>query len=206
MTYVSESPVTNTIEIEKTEAYKDSNYQIEMSEGELSITPVTDEVTVTITEHNGSAKYDGIEHTVTGYDVSISNPLYTASDFTFSGNAEVKGTDAGSYDMELRAEDLMNNNTNFAKVTFEIEDGTLTISKRQLTLTSASDSKAYDGTALTNQKVTVSGDGFAEGESASYDVTGSQTYVGSSKNTFTYTLNGSTVKRSRMLKAKAAVS
>ena len=205
VTYVSESPVTNTIEIEKTEAYKDSNYQIEMSEGELSITPVTDEVTVTITEHNGSAKYDGIEHTVTGYDVSISNPLYKETDFTFSGNAEVKGTDAGSYDMELKAEDFTNNNTNFANVTFEIVNGTLTISKRQVTLTSASDSKAYDGTALTNQKVTVGGDGFAEGEDASYDVTGSQTYVGSSKNTFTYTLNGSTVKRSRMLKAKAAV-
>ena len=203
VTYVSESPVTNTIEIEKKEAYKDSNYQIEMSEGELSITPVTDEVTVTITEHNGSAKYDGIEHTVTGYDVSISNPLYKETDFTFSGNAEVKGTDAGSYNMELKAEDFTNKNTNFANVTFEIEDGTLTISKRQVTLTSASDSKAYDGTALTNQKVTVGGDGFAEGEGASYDVTGSQTYVGSSENTFTYTLNGSTVKRSRMLKAKA---
>ncbi|MDD5965964.1 MAG: MBG domain-containing protein, partial [Blautia sp.] len=203
VTYVSESPVTNTIEIEKKEAYKDSNYQIEMSEGELSITPVTDEVTVTITEHNGSAKYDGIEHTVTGYDVSISNPLYKETDFMFSGNAEVKGTDAGSYNMELKAEDFTNKNTNFANVTFEIEDGTLTISKRQVTLTSASDSKAYDGTALTNQKVTVGGDGFAEGEGASYDVTGSQTYVGSSENTFTYTLNGSTVKRSRMLKAKA---
>ena len=204
VTYVSESPVTNTIKIEKTEAYKDSNYQIKKNEGKLTITPVTDEVTVTITERNGSAKYDGIEHTVTGYDVSISNPLYKETDFTFSGNAEVKGTDAGSYDMELKAEDFTNNNTNFANVTFEIEDGTLTISKRQVTLTSASDSKAYDGTALTNQEVTVGGDGFAEGEGASYDVTGSQTYVGSSKNTFTYTLNGSTVKRSRMLKAKAA--
>ncbi|RGX96045.1 hypothetical protein DXA57_17015, partial [Blautia sp. OF03-15BH] len=205
VTNVSESPVTNTIKIEKAKAYKDSNYQIEMSEGELSITPVTDEVTVTITEHSVSTKYDGIEHTVTGYDVSISNPLYTTSDFTFSGNAEVKGTDAGSYDMKLKAEDFTNNNTNFANVTFKIEDGTLTISPRQVTMTSASDSKAYDGTALTNQKVTVGGDGFAEGESASYDVTGSQTYVGSSKNTFTYTLNGSTVKLSRMLKAKAAV-
>ena len=206
VTNVSESPVTNTIEIEKAEAYKDSNYQIKKSEGELSITPVTDEVTVTITEHSGSATYDGSEHIVTGYDVTkISNSLYKASDFTFSGNAEVKGTDAGSYDMELKAKDFTNNNTNFTKVTFKIEDGTLTISPRQVTLTSASDSKAYDGTALTNQKVTVSGDGFAEGESASYDVTGSQTYVGSSKNTFTYTLNGSTVKRSRMLKAKAAV-
>ena len=38
VTNVSESPVPNTIEIEKKEAYKDSNYQIEMSEGELSIT------------------------------------------------------------------------------------------------------------------------------------------------------------------------
>ena len=204
VTNVSESPVPNTIEIEKKEAYKDSNYQIEMSEGELSITSVTDEVTVTITEHSGSTKYDGIEHTVTGYDVSISNPLYKETDYTFSGKAEVKGTDAGSYDMELKAEDFTNNNTNFAKVTFKIVDGTLTISKRQMTLTSASDSKAYDGTALANKKVTVGGDGFAEGEGASYDVTGSQTYVGSSKNTFTYTLNGSTVKRSRMLKAKAA--
>ncbi|MFQ9174419.1 InlB B-repeat-containing protein, partial [Blautia massiliensis (ex Durand et al. 2017)] len=127
VTNVSESPVTNTIEIEKTEAYKDSNYQIKKNEGELSITPVTDEVTVTITENSGTKTYDGTEHTVTGYVVkSISNPLYTASDFTFNGKAEVKGTDAGSYNMELKAEDFTNNNTNFAKVTFKIEDGTLT--------------------------------------------------------------------------------
>ncbi len=124
MTNVSESPAINSIEIEKTEAYKDSNYQIKKNEGELSITPVTDEVTVTITENSGSAKYDGIEHSATGYVVkSISNPLYKETDFTFSGNAKVKGTDAGSYDMELKAEDFTNNNANFAKVTFEIEDG-----------------------------------------------------------------------------------
>ena len=42
-----------------------------------------------------------------------------------------------------------------------------------------------DGTALTNDEVTVSGDGFAAGEGATYDVTGSQTKVGNSKNNFT---------------------
>ena len=179
MTNVSESPVPNTIEIEKKEAYKDSNYQIEMSEGELSITPVTDEVTVTITEHSGSTKYDGIEHTVTGYDVSISNPLYKETDYTFSGKAEVKGTDAGSYDMELKAEDFTNNNTNFAKVTFKIVDGTLTISPRPVTLTSETASKVYDGTPLTKPEVTVSGDGFVKGE-ATAKATGSALNAGES--------------------------
>ena len=180
VTNVSESPVPNTIEIEKTEAYKDSNYQIEMSEGKLSITPVTDEVTVTITEHSGTETYDGTEHIVTGYDVTkISNSLYKASDFTFSGNEEVKGTDAGSYDMELKAEDFTNNNTNFAKVTFKIVDGTLTISPRPVTLTSETASKVYDGTPLTKPEVTVSGDGFVKGE-ATAKATGSALNAGES--------------------------
>ena len=66
------------------------------------------------------------------------------------------------------------------------------INKRSVTLTSASDSKVYDGTALTNDTVTVTGDGFVEGEGATYNVTGSQTDVGESDNEFTYTLNEGT--------------
>ena len=180
VTNVSDSPAINSIEIEKTEAYKDSNYQIKKNEGELSITPVTDEVTVTITEHSGTETYDGTEHSVTGYDVTkISNSLYKASDFTFNGKAEVKGIDAGSYNMELKAEDFTNNNTNFAKVTFEIEDGKLTISPRQVTLTSETASKAYDGTALTRPNVTITGDGFVKGE-ATAKATGSALKAGES--------------------------
>ena len=40
--------------------------------------------------------------------------------------------------------------------------------------------------------MTVDGDGFAEGEGATYTVTGTQTEVGSSANTFSYTLNSNT--------------
>ena len=72
--------------------------------------------------------------------------------------------------------------------------GDLSITKRKVTLTSATDTKVYDGTALTNDTVTVGGDGFAEGEGATYNVTGSQTLVGQSENTFTYTLNAGTNK------------
>ncbi|WP_162258561.1 hypothetical protein, partial [Kandleria vitulina] len=72
------------------------------------------------------------------------------------------------------------------------QTGTLTINKRSVTLTSASDKKEYDGDALTNDEVTVTGDGFVTGEGATYDVTGTRTLVGSSKNDFTYTLNEGT--------------
>ena len=185
--------VDNTIVYTTTDKFDANNYDITLTPGKLEITPVTAEVVVTITERSGSAKYDGTEKTVTGYDVtSISNPLYTTRDFTFSGDATIKGTDAGTYDMNLAPGDFTNINKNFTNVTFVIDDGTLVISPRTLTITSGSDSKEYDGTPLTCPDVTVSGDGFAEGEGATYTVTGSQTNNGSSDNTFTYTLNDNT--------------
>ena len=165
------------------------NYKIDYANGNLEITPVAAEVVVTITEHGGKAKYDGTEHVVTGYDVtSISNPLYTEADFEFKGKAEVKGIDAGSYPMLLKSADFVNTSKNFDKVTFVIVDATLEIEKREVTLTSASDEKVYDGKALTNDEVTVSGDRFAEDEGAYCGVTGRQLNVGESDNEFTYEL------------------
>ena len=184
----------NTFSYKLKDNTKAENYTITTSEGTLEVTAATDEVVVTIKENAGTAKYDGTEKTVTGYTVTnISNKLYAEKDFTFNGKAEVKGTDAGTYDMALKASDFTNRNANFSKVTFVIEDGQLVIEKRKVTLTSGSGEKVYDGTALTNGTVTVGGaDGFADGEGAAYDVTGSQTVVGESDNTFTYTLKKGT--------------
>ena len=168
------------------------NYNIKTTPGTLKVTPVTDNVIVTITEHSGSAKYDGTEKTVTGYDVAIDNELYTENDFTFSGNDVIKATDADIYNMELKPSDFNNISHNFASVTFKIVDGTLNISRRDVTLTSATDSKTYDGKPLTNDNVVVGGDGFAEGEGAVYNVTGSQTEAGFSNNTFSYELKDNT--------------
>lgn len=70
-----------------------------------------------------------------------------------------------------------------------------TISKRPVTLTSASAEKVYDGQPLTANaegSVTVGGMGWAAGEGAACNVTGSQQDAGSSANAFTYTLNKGT--------------
>ncbi len=172
---------------------KAKNYTVETEPGKLTVTPLTDKVTVTITGNNGSMGYDGNEHSVTGYKVeSISNPLYTAADFAFSGTDSVTGTDAGTYAMGLTAAQFRNQSANITNVEFIVTDGSLQINPRSVKLTSATDEKIYDGQPLTNGAVTVSGDGFAEGEGAAYNVTGSQTNAGSSDNTFTYTLNTGT--------------
>ena len=61
-----------------------------------------------------------------------------------------------------------------------------------MSLTSGSASKVYDGSPVLCGDVIIAGDGFIDGEGANYNFTGSQTSVGSSENTFTYTLNEGT--------------
>ena len=198
VTHVSHGKVTNTITYTKGANFKESNYTITKKEGELWITGRTDEVVVEIEGRTKTVTYNGEEHTAWQYDVvSISDPLYETAPGEFPNfwnkNAKkAKGTDAGTYPMGWKAEDFENTNTNFSNVTFVVTDGSLTITKRPVTLTSASDKKVYDGNALTKKEVTVGGDGFAKNEGATYNVTGTQTNVGESKNTFSYTLNEGT--------------
>ena len=105
-----------------------SNYNIKKVEGDLIVTSQDGEVVVTITGHAKTVDYDGNEKTVTGYDVSITEgSKYTTSDFTIKGNAEAKGTAAGTYQMNLSSTQFSNTNTNFTKVTFVVNDGYLTI-------------------------------------------------------------------------------
>ena len=293
VTYVSEDEVTNTIVITEGENFKESNYSITKHEGKLSITKVNAEVTVTIKGHEDSVTYDGKPHSVEGYEITdISNKLYTKDDVQFTGQAKAEGTEAGTYQMHLTKDQFSNKNSNFKKVTFVVEDGSLTINpksitpdgpdtpdekktgitvtapegskydgeehknkptvtdtktdkvlvegtdyelsyskdvinagtvtvtvkgignyegsfevtyeitKRNVTLTSGSASKVYDKTALTNDTVAVSGEGFAKNEGATYTVTGSQTEVGESKNTFTYELKSNTTATNYNIEVK----
>jgi len=80
-----------------------------------------------------------------------------------------------------------NDVTDQYSITYTKETATLSIAARELTITSASDSKTYDGTPLMNSATTQTGDSFVEGEGIDIVMSGSQTTVGSSDNTFTYT-------------------
>lgn len=113
--------------------------------GKLTIKPA--EVTVTIKGNTKTETYAGTEYTVTGYTVeSISNNLYKEEYFALKTDAKVeaKGTNAGDYMMGLTAGSFANSNTNF-EVTFVVEDGKLTIAKRDVTVTGESATKVYNG-------------------------------------------------------------
>ena len=175
------------------------NYDITTEFGTLEVTPVTDRVTVKIKGKTDSVMYDGKPHFVFGFDAEPSNKLYNPlKDMQFNGtdvDMTAEGTDAGEYKMGLEVSDFTNTSKNFTNVKFEVvEDGKLEIKKRSVKLTSASDEKVYDGKPLTNETVAVGGDGFADGEGATYDFTGSQTDVGESDNLFTFEVNENTNK------------
>ncbi len=112
----------------KNESANFSNVTFKVTDGYMEITPAGDAVVVTIEGNNDSAVYDGAEHKVTGYTVvSISNKLYKESDFSFSGTAEAKRTEAGTTYMGLKEEHFKNKNANFSKVIFNVTDGYMEI-------------------------------------------------------------------------------
>ena len=175
-----------------------TNVEFVVVDGTLKITPVTDEVIVTIMGKTKTVTYDGKEHSVFGYDATPSNKLYNPKeDMQFEGFDEdmtAKGTDAGTHTMGLTADQFHNkDNGNFTNVTFVVEkDGYVKINPRPVTLTSGSAERVYNGKPLMNETVTVGGDGFAKDEGVTYDFTGCQTDVGESENTFTFEANEGT--------------
>ena len=159
--------------------------------GKLVITPKsinTQEITVT---KPADSQYDGNEHknkpTVKdGEKVLVENTDYTLSyseDVINAGTVTVTITGKGNY-------------SQVTTVDYQI-------TPRTVKLTSGSDSKTYDGTPLVKHDVTVSEDGFVKDDGATYNVTGSQTETGSSKNTFTYTLNEKTLEKNYVIEIGA---
>ena len=145
-------------------------------------TPESEKTGITVNEPSDS-KYDGKEHreVLTVTDTKTGKELVAGTDYSVTYSSDL--VNAGT--VKVTVAGLGNYTGSFTK--------TYKITKRSVTLTSATVSKVYDGSALTNTSITVSGDGFVEGEGASYEVTGSQTVVGNSANAFEYKLNEKTL-------------
>ena len=173
---------------------KKSNYKLASETiGELTVkaksivpddkdNPESEKTGITVSEPSNS-KYDGKEHkeVLTVTDTKTGKELVAGTDYSVTYSSDL--VNAGT--VKVTVAGLGNYTGSFTK--------TYKITKRSVTLTSATVSKVYDGSALTNTSITVSGDGFVEGEGASYEVTGSQTEVGNSANAFEYKLNEKTL-------------
>lgn len=164
------------------------------NDGKLVINPNSQQVVVKVKGNTGGGKYDGEEHGVEGYTVSYvvggaasagAPAGFDAGDISFAGTAKVTGTDAGSYPMGLDAGDFDYNGKNFSNVSFEVEDGQLTISKREVVVKPKDASRVFDGEALEASEWEVaegSPDQFLAGQGISDPVfSGSQTAPGTSE-------------------------
>ena len=181
----------NAYKIEWTGSAKERNYKITEDLGTLTVVPQSIDpedptepedpdqpVYAGITVDKPEDKvYDGQEHKWT--------PTVTLSDGTV--------LDPENYEVSYDTEDFVNVT---GKITVTITGtgnyaGTVTrtyqITPRAVTITSADDSKVYDGTPLTNGNVSVTEGSLVSEEDITFKATGSQTEVGSSANTIEVT-------------------
>ena len=138
------------------------NVTIEVTDGYLEIDPITDKVTVTVTEKSGSAVYNGQEHSVTGYEtMTANNALYDVKKNvaeTQTAAWTAKGTDVGKYPVGIEASDFENTSVNFPNVEFVVVDGALNITPAEnivVKIAGSTKTVIYDGTEQTVEGYTV---------------------------------------------------
>ena len=150
-------------------------------------------IPITITSGSDSKLYDGIEFSDNTYSITSGSLLsgHHISDVTISGRITNAGSVTNTISNAVILDSSNANVTNYYDITYV--PGTLTVTKRNVVMTSASDSKVYDAVTFSNEDVTVTGSGFAQGEGATYSNFGHQLLVGTIDNTFDYTLNQGTL-------------
>ena len=117
------------------------------------ITPVADEVVVTVTLTNKTATYNGIEQS---YSADAARTVFAANNALYnveenvaeSGNAQsVSGTNAGEYAFGWTEQMFSNTSENFSNVTFNVTDGKLVIEPKSgvvVTITENSNEVSYN--------------------------------------------------------------
>lgn len=176
-----------------------TNYEITKQVGKLKVTKDdTTKITVTITGKTETKEYNGQTQTVTGFDYTVTGAdkndvtvtLKEGATASASGK-DVKTDNDGKYMMGLIASNFTVSSDKYSSVTIkEVEDGWIKITPAQVTLTSETASKDYDGAPLTKPDVTVGGSGqdVFKSEVTGITATGTVTDPGPAvDNTITYT-------------------
>ena len=104
-------------------------------------------VKVLVSGASDAVTYNGREQAISGFSTWTASELYDLNDVMFSGQSRVARTDVGTSAMGLEPGQFQNNNSNF-DVTFEVNDGFLTVSpvdKVTVVITGATAGGVYDG-------------------------------------------------------------
>ncbi|MCR5671105.1 MAG: hypothetical protein K6G10_08880 [Butyrivibrio sp.] len=189
--YAIYTPVTLTVKVKGLGDEKDYNGQSQECKGFEVVSATYTDADGNLIDAIDSGEFSASDVEYTGDGAVATNVARDAS-----GNVIVAATEY------LDVNDFNSTSTKFEDVDFVIDttsDDTqsmrLTINPLEVTITTGSDEKSYDGTALTKDEITVTG--LLTGETVSYEVTGSQTEVGSSDNTYAidWDAEGTTAKK-----------
>lgn len=158
-------------------------YNITYSAAEVTVNKYSGEVV--ITAKDATKPYDGSALTASN-DVTVSGLLGSDTvDATVSGEATVPGKDGTAkitdYVIKNAAGEKINDN--YANI--KLVDGKLSVTKRDITVTTGSATKAFDKTALTTKAddYSIISGSLVSGQKLTLTLSGTQTDPGSSKNT-----------------------
>ena len=152
--------------------------------GTLTVNALTDanRIALTIAPKAATTEYDGTAHGASDYEiVSGKLPEGVSLEVTYGGGR----TDAGEGETSIASYKLTQSGADVtANFNVTTNTGKITVSQRPITITADSATKEYDSKALTKNTYTVSEDSLLSGHNvAAIEIVGSQTEVGTSKNT-----------------------
>ena len=182
----SESAIASAAALEGTNL---ENYNVTYKPGNLTVTNRAEKYAIEMRAKSDKAPYDGREHSVSGFESDVFE--FDGVKYAVSGlTATAKGTDAGTHKGTVEGTAVVTDpDGNDVTAQFDVaaQPGALTVAPAPYSVTTESATKVYDGTALTaGGKI----EGLLEGETANLKVTGSQTKVGASENTYTIEWTG----------------
>ena len=122
--------------------------KVVVNDGKLEITPITDEVTVTINGNTDTKVYNGSEQSVSGYTTDVDGKTISVA-LKEGSKAEAKGINVGKYDMHLTVADFTVSSTNYSNINVVVNDGYLEITPitetATVTITGNHNSVKYNG-------------------------------------------------------------
>lgn len=196
----SYSAIASATALEGTDLEK--NYNVTYEKGNLTVADRAVKYAIEMQAKSGTATYNGQEQSASGFEsdtFEFDGVKYTVSGLT----ATAKGTDAGTYESAVEGTAVVKDpegNDVTAQFGVTAHGGELVITPAPYSVTTESATKVYDGTALTAPgKI----GGLLEGETANLKVTGSQTKVGASENTYAIEWTGTAKESNYKLESES---
>ncbi len=189
---------------------KQSNYTITITKGSLTVTAASvvpdggeepgagDVPTGGKSKYDVTGMYDGEGHTINTNALEAVTLTGAVPTFEYALTADGEWSSVAPVWTNVVATSVW---YKISAPNYEpyVHEALVTITNRPVTLTSASGSWAYDGTAHSAETVTVSGNDFIAGDAPTYSNFASIKDVGSIENSFTYAFENETVAKNYLV-------